>query len=135
MRCLNKNKMRFYFALYDTKNPVFDEYGNETGQYTVTYRNPQVSSGNISAVKGETGTLPFGEDEDYDRVVVLDDPLTPINEYSVLWVGTEPLLTKKGALKTDEDGNILTPWNYVVKKVAPSLNSVTIAISKVEVNG
>lgn len=127
--------MRFYYALYDTKDPVHDEYGNETGQYAVKYRNPQIAYGNISAVKGETGTLPFGEDENYDRVIVLDNPSTPVDEYSVLWIGTEPLLTKKGELKLGDDGEILTPWNYVVKKVAPSLNSVTIAISKVEVNG
>jgi hypothetical protein len=135
MRCLTRNKVRLYAALYDTKDPILDDYGNETGQYTVKYRNPQPLDGNVSAAKGETSTLQFGEDESYDRVIVLEDPKSPIDEYTVLWIDSTPALDKKGALKTDEDGNIVTPWDYIVKKVARSLNSVSIAVSKVNVNG
>ena len=38
-----------------------------------------------------------------------------------------------GSLAVDENGEILTPWDYIVKKVARSLNSVSIAITKVNV--
>ena len=68
-------------------------------------------------------TRQFGESESYDKVIVLDNPNTPIDEYSTLWVDTLPLL--------NEDGSTETPHDYVVKKVARSLNSVSIAISKV----
>lgn len=135
MRCMNINKSRVYYALYDTKEPMVDGYGNRTGQYAVKYHNPQELRANVSAAKGETSTLQFGDNEDYDRVIVLDAPDTPLDEYSVFWIDTAPQLDRDGALLTDADGGILTPWDYIVKKVARSLNSVSIAVSKVHVNG
>jgi hypothetical protein len=44
-----------------------------------------------------------------------------------MWVDTLPHL--------NEDGSTDTPHDYIVKKVARSLNGVSIAISKVRVNG
>ena len=67
----------------------------------------------------------FGESESYDKVIVLDNLKSPINEYSILWVDTLPHL--------NDDGTTDTPHDYIVKKVARSLNSVSIAISKVNV--
>ncbi|MBQ2433124.1 MAG: hypothetical protein II266_01725 [Clostridia bacterium] len=127
MRCLNQNKTLFWYALYDTKDPMLDENGYETGQYTVKYRSPQPVCGNISAARGQTSALQFGEDESYDRTIVLDDPNFPIDEHSVLWVETAPQI--------DADGGTPTPWDYTVKKAARSLNSVTYAIRKVNVSG
>ena len=40
-----------------------------------------------------------------------------------------------GALVTNDDGEVITPHDYIVKKVAKSLNSVSVAISKVTVSG
>ena len=79
----------------------------------------------MSAAQGEMQTRQFGESEGYDKVIVLDDKDIPIDEYSVLWVDTLPHL--------NADGSTETPHDYVVKKVARSLNSVSIAISKVSV--
>ena len=135
MRLMSINKRTFYYALYDTKEPILDEYGNATGQYTVKYHNPKKIAANISAAKGETSTRQFGDSEDYDRVIALEDPNTPINEYAVLWIDSAPKTDKKGVLLTDSDGAILTPWDYVVKKVARGLHSASIAVSKVNVNG
>ena len=120
-----RNKATFYYALYTGQNELIDEYGNATGQYSVTYGNPIKTLGNVSAAQGEMQTRQFGERESYDKVIVLDDVNTPIDEYSILWVDALPLL--------NGDGSTDTPHNYVVKKVAKSLNSVTIAISKVTV--
>lgn len=125
MRCMVRNKATFYYALYTGQTELIDEYGNATGQYSVTYGNPIKALGNVSAAQGEMQTRQFGERESYDKVIVLDDVNTPIDEYSILWVDTLPLL--------NGDGSTDTPHNYVVKKVAKSLNSVTIAISKVSV--
>ncbi len=125
MRCMARNKTTFYYALYTGQTEIIDEYGNATGQYSVTYANPIKALGNVSAAQGEMQTRQFGESEIYDKVIVLDDVNTPIDEYSILWVDTLPLL--------NGDGSTETPHNYVVKKVAKSLNSVTIAISKVSV--
>lgn len=124
MRCLMRNKTSFYYALYTGQTEIIDEYGNATGQYSVQYGNPIKTLGNVSAAKGEMQSRQFGESETYDKVIVLDDPNTPIDEYSILWVDIRPELT---------DGVTTTPHDYIIKKVARSLNSVSIAISKVAV--
>jgi hypothetical protein len=125
MRCLTRNKRAFYYALYEGQTEITDEYGNATGQYELNYSKPIKKSGNISAAQGEIQSRQFGESESYDKVIVLDDINTPIDEYSILWVDTLPLL--------NDDGTTDTPHDYIVKKVARSLNGVSIAISKVTV--
>lgn len=135
MRCLDRNKMRFFYALYRGKEQLIDEYGNNTGEYEVLFDNPQEGFANISAAQGETETRQFGDDEAYDKVIVMDNTHPPINEYSVLWIDTIPLLNEDGGLAINEKGETVTPYDYVVKKVAKSLNSVSIAISKVNVSG
>ena len=135
MRCLSRNKARFFYALYEGREPITDDYGNVSGEYDVKHGNPTEGYANISAAKGETQTRQFGESETYDKVIVMDNEAPPIDEYSVLWVDTEPQLNEDGSLLVDERGNVVTPHDYVVKKVAKSLNNVSIAISKVNVSG
>jgi len=135
MRCMNRNKVKFFYALYVGRDPITDEYGNVTGEYDVKHGNPTEGYANISAAKGETQTRQFGESETYDKVIVMDNEAPQIDEYSVLWVDTEPQINEDGSLAVDEEGNILTPHDYIVKKVARSLNNVSIAISKVNVSG
>ena len=57
----------------------------------------------------------------------------PIDEYSILWIDRVPQLDENGALALNDEGEVITPHDYIVKKVARSLNSVSIAISKVNV--
>lgn len=135
MRCLNRNKIEFYYALYDTREPVLDEYEHYTGQYTVKYHPPQRAYANISAAKGTTNAQLFGEVEQFDRVIVLDDPKTSIDEHTVLWVDSVPSMDTYGELVTDSRGQVVTPWNYVVCRVARSINSALIAINRVENGG
>ena len=75
--------------------------------------------------------LVVGESETYDKVIVLDNPRIAIDEYSILWVDSPPELMKDGSLVRDDNGEVVTPHDYIVKKVARSLNNVSIAISKV----
>ncbi|GHV09295.1 hypothetical protein FACS1894217_13250 [Clostridia bacterium] len=135
MRCLTRNKVEFYFALYEGREPVLDEDGNETGEHQVIHGDPILGYANISPAKGETQTRQFGEDDSYDKVIVLEKNSPAMNEYSWLWVDTMPLLDEKGALAVDAEGEIVTPHDYIVKKVAKSLNGVAYAITKVNVNG
>ena len=125
MRCMVRNKQKFYYASYIDTNELTDEYGNKTGEYEVIYGNPIETKGNISGEQGEILIRQFGESERYDKVIVLDNVDTEINEYSILWVDTLPLL--------NDDGTTSTPHDYIVKKVAKTINSVAIAISKVNV--
>ena len=127
MRCMVRNKCIFYFSSFTDKVEIADDYGNSTGEYAVLYSNPTKLSGNVSAAMGEMQNRQFGESELYDKVIVLDNPNVSIDEYSILWVDTLPTL--------NDDGTTDTPHDYIVKKIARSLNSVSIAISKVTVSG
>ena len=135
MRCMSSLQQRFYYALYIGKKMMTDEYGNQTGEYEVMYTNPTACYANISAAKGETQTRQFGENESYDKVVVMDQFAPPIDAYAVLWIDVEPKVNADGTLQTDENGKALTPHDYIVRKVARSLHFVSLAISKVHVSG
>ena len=126
MRCMVRNKSKFFYALYIDKQELKDEYGNTTGEYEVIHGNPVGALGNVSSARGETQVQQFGESESYDKVIVLDNPNTPIDEYSILWVDTLPHL--------NNDGTTDTPHDYIVIRKAVSLNSVSLAIRKVHVN-
>ena len=125
MKTLNRNKVRIYYANYRDKVPIKDEYGNLTGEYKILYDRPFALMANVSAARGESTTRQFGENVNYDRIIVLDDPAFPIAETSILWIDTPPEML--------EDGSTMTPHDYIVKQIALSLNSVSIAVSKVSV--
>ena len=125
MRLLARNKTRIFYANYRDKIPLRDEYGNLTGEYKISYDTPTEIRANVSAARGEATTRQFGDDESYDRVIVLDDPKFPIAVTSILWIDTPPEIA--------EDGSTDTPHDYIVKQVAPSLNGLSIAVSKVNV--
>ncbi len=184
MRTLRRNKIRIYFANYRDKIPLTDEYGNPSGEYEILYDNPTAIMANVSAARGEATTRQFGDDEGYDRVIVLDprdvtdilaqfgkfEPRSavvikddgdgnvsitsedvklagdgnvvidmppadyvprgskfPMAASSIFWIDTLPEIA--------EDGTTTTPHDYIVKQIATSLNSVSIAVSKVNVGG
>jgi hypothetical protein len=125
MRALHRNKTRIFYANYRNKIPLKDEYGNLTGEYEISYTNPIAMCANVSAARGEAITRQFGDDEGYDRVIVLDDPKFPIAVTSILWIDTPPEIA--------EDGSTKTPHDYIVKQVATSINNMAIAVCKVSV--
>ena len=125
MKTLNRNKIPIYYANYRDRLPIKDEYGNLTGEYKISHSNPLKVMANVSAVSGESTTQLFGSDLRYDRLIVLDDPRFPIAETSILWIDTLPAI--------DEDGSTKTPHDYIVKRIAASLNSISIAVSKVAI--
>ena len=127
MKILNRNRVRIFYANYIDKVPITDENGYQTGEYRIAYTNPVEAGGNVSSARGEVVTRQFGDDESYDRVIVMDNPKVPITKSSVLWIETLPTIKP--------DGTTDTPYDYIVKQVAPSLNSVSIAVSKVTVCG
>lgn len=135
MRTANRNKQPFWYALYVGRAPTYDDYENENG-YSIEYGKPVKQYGNISAAKGEVVSRQFGDDDLYDRTILLQNRDTPIDEYAVLWIDEEPALNEDGTLKKNDDGSYATPWNYIVRKVArglPRFGSVTLAVDKVTV--
>lgn len=123
MRSLKRNEQTFYYALYGEEVEEIDEEGNYTGESTIGYGNPVKAKANISASRGEASNEQFGVSLEYDKIICSCDMELPIEETSILWVDTKPVLDENGATKTKHD--------YIVKKVAKSLNSVQYAIKKV----
>jgi hypothetical protein len=103
MRALHRNKIRIFYANYRDKIHLKDEYGNLTGEYEISYTNPIAVCANVSAARGESTTRQFGEDVNYDRIIVLDDPAFPITETSILWIDALPDIAEDGTTKTLAD--------------------------------
>ena len=135
MRMNNRNKQAFWYALLNSTVEDYDEYGNQVGTST-TYGKPVKAEANISPAKGNVLSREFGDDDSYDKVMAIEDRDTPIDEYAVLWIDTVPELDDNGALKVNADGEIVTPWDYIVRKIGrglPIFGGTIIAVSKVSV--
>ncbi len=124
MRCMERNKVPFGYCLYIRTEPVLDEEGKRTGEKKVIYEDVVETKANISSATGEAQEEVFGSLAEYDKVIVIDDPKFPMDENTVLFVDKAPEFT--------EDGQPL--YDYTVKKVARSINSVSYAIKKVTVS-
>lgn len=141
MRCLDRNKSTFFYARYVGKKPIVDEDGNESGEYQTVYSEPVRMEANISPANGSTQAEPFGSSVQYDKVIVTDDTDCPIDEQCVLFIDNV-----SDTVLHDEYGNILCTetdvplqirdfqFDYIVKKVARSHNSISYAISRVDVS-
>ena len=130
-----RNKQKFWYALYAGTEAGYDVYGYQNSTSTV-YGNPVETFANISPAKGNVLTREFGDDDSYDKLIVTGDRDIPLDEYSVLWIDSEPELDSNGALKVNADGEIVTPWDYIVHRVGrglPNFGSTVIAITKVSV--
>lgn len=119
MRTLEINKQEIKYASYVNKTEIIDEYDNPTGQYILNYANPVAVRVSVSAATGIVSRNPFGDLEDYDKVIMHSNMTLPITESTRLWV--DSLDTTK-------------PHDYIVRKVARSMNGVSLAISKVNVS-
>lgn len=133
MRNCQRNQIRFWYRLYNRNaSPVANTdvvsttVTYETGEYTLSYLDPVACYGNISPAKGSAQIEYFGNEETYDKVIVTADMNCPIDEHSVLYIERIPIKD----LTTDR-------WNkhdYVVTRVAKSINQIAIAIRKVDVS-
>lgn len=118
MRNLRSNLDVVHYKLLDTKVPVVDQFGNETGSYDTLYGKMRETKLCISPNKGRSEINMFGTFADYDRTMTTSDTNCEIDETAVLWID--------GA---DLDG----PWNYQVKLRAPWKNSISYAIKRVDI--
>ena len=124
MKVLKRNKRAFYYCLYQGTEKLVDENGNRTGEERQTYSEPIKTLANISPASGIAQTEQFGNLENYDKVIVTDDMNCPIDEHTVLFIDKEPEHSTSGDLMYD----------YTVRRVAKSLNSISIAVRKVSVS-
>ena len=133
-RMVFRNKQTFWYALYDSTEESYDEYGNPSAY--PTYGEVVEVQGNISAAQGEVAARQFGDADNYDKVIVLGDRDTPIDEYAVLWIDAGEPVTDLYGKPQVVNGKYVTPWDYVVTKVGrglPNYGSAVIAVRKVNV--
>ena len=119
MKCLERNKVTIYYALYTGNVAILDEKGSTTTESAPTYSTPVALKINVSPASGERSTRQFGETVDYDRTLVTSDMTLPIDENSILWI---------------DNIDTTKPHDYIVKKVAKGLNSIQYAVQKVNVS-
>lgn len=124
MKIMERNKITFYYLLFQGKEDVVDGEGYGIGEKRVVYSEAVPMRANVSAATGQSQVEQFGSFINYDKVIVTDDMSCPIDENSVLFIDKAP--------EYDVEGNPL--YDYTVKRVAKSLNSVSIAVSKVSVS-
>lgn len=123
MKLMKRNLKPVWYCLYSTKATQKDDDGYETGEDGVSYGEPVKLMCNVSPATGFAQTDVFGNLESYDKVLITDDMNCPIDENTVLFIDKEPQVA---------DGKLL--YDYTVKRVAKSLNSISIAVSKVKVS-
>lgn len=129
MRGLKRNQQALYYAQYIKKIPILDSDNNETGDYETGYSAPVSFSANISAGKGSSQEEVFGKELDFTRTISTTDMTCPINEHSIIWIETEPVLKPDGTADPDSA-------DYTVATMpATSLNSIMIAIKWRQKNG
>jgi len=139
VKCLHRNKRPFYYCLYKGEIEILDEYGNLSGEKIVTYEDGVMEMANISTATGQSNTEQFGNLENYDKVIVIDDLDCPIDENSVLFIDKEPEYKdaeyNEATAITITGATVKVPvYDYIVRRVAKSLNSISIAVSKVKVS-
>lgn len=117
MRSLNKNRRPIYYALYLNDEPIFDEYGNETGESNPLYGDIEELRCNVSAAIGEEAVEAFGSITSYTRTISVSDVDCPLAERAIVWFGVD----------TTE------PHNYVVLRKADSKNAILYALQEVKV--
>lgn len=123
MKLMKRNLSSIHYCLYTERTPLTDADGNETGEYKVGYSEPVELKCNVSPATGYAQVNMFGNLESYDKVIITDDMDCPIDENTVLFIDKDPEF---------KDGK--PTFDYTVRRVAKSLNTISYAVSKVKVS-
>ena len=111
MRSQAINQKKIYYAVA-IKGGATDKNGNKV----LSYADPVPARFSFGVYSGEAENQPFGKNVDYEADMLTHDMKCPIDEYTRLWVNADP---KK------------EPYDFIVKKKAPSLNCIRYAIKQV----
>lgn len=117
MRTLKRNKRPVAYAFYNGVTELVDSDGNYTGEYEVSYTEPESALMNVSGGRGQADIALFGLTQTFARTVTTEDLETPFNTETVFWVETDP--------ETE-------PLDYRVVAVSRTINQVVLALAEVE---
>lgn len=115
-RLSERNKQTLHYATYAGKTEIVDEWGNQTGEYEVTYSAPVAAKWNVGFVESDAEVQMFGISAQSTLRIVAPKQGFPLDESSIIWYGVEPT----------------EPHNYVVAGIRPSLNELVFYARKVD---
>ena len=122
---LNVNKQTVYYATFVSKEPLKDEYGNETSETKTVYSAPVKTAWNVRYVDSVAEVTMFGTLARDTLRIVAPKKDFPLDENSILWVGKEP----------PKPYDPVSPkHNYVVSGIRPGLSVVVFYARKVDVS-
>ncbi len=140
MRGLFRNKRIVYYCQPEEVVIPVDENGNRTGEKITVYSAATAFDANVSAARGTADLELFGTSDMYDKVLVTTDISCPITENTVLFVD-KPVGFTQITVNVKSDGDIVTRmflqplYDYVVVRVAKSINSISYALRKIPISG
>ena len=118
MRLLDRNKRTIKYALCQSGDSVMlkDDNGDYTGERGLAYATPVEIRCRVSSASGSSLIDQFGVNVDYDRTIQIEGTGLGITETAVLWI---------------DETDIEKPHDYIITRVAESLNHTTLAVKKV----
>lgn len=123
MKLMKRNLVPIYYCLYKGSQPILDDEGYETSEQEITYEKPIKFMCSVSPATGYAQVNTFGNLESYDKVLITDDINCPIDENTVLFIDRKPGFNQGKPT-----------YDYIVRRVAKSLNFIYYAVSKVKVS-
>lgn len=123
MKSMSRNKSSFKYLTYKGKTELKDSDNYSTGEYVITYNAPVSYKAPISANKGQDFMEMFGVAQDYDKVITIDDVNLSVDENTMFFIDKDPVY--------DSTNETLSNKDYIVSKIAKSLNVLVILVKKV----
>lgn len=137
MRSLKKNRQLLWYSTYADQITIYERDENGKIVYVdeektipkiiserAGYNKPVSFYANISMSGGEANQAEYGFDTgSYEAVLVTTDKSLPIDELSLIWHTTEPVVSADGVV--DE-----STADYSIIAVKPSINSVKYLLKK-----
>lgn len=124
MKLMKRNLQTVYYCLYEGEEKLTDSNNYKTGEKRLLYSDPVEIKCSVSSATGNAQVEIFGNLESYDKVLITDDMSCPIDEHTLLFVDKSPEFNSDGSPTAD----------YLVKRVAKSLNNISYAISEVTIS-
>ena len=137
MRSLKKNRQLLWYSTYADQITIYERDKNGEIVYVdeektipkiiaerAGYNKPVFFDANISMSGGEANQAEYGFDTgSYEAVLVTTDKSLPLDELSLIWHTTEPVVNADGMV--DE-----STADYSIIAVKPSLNSMKYLLKK-----
>ena len=119
MLLMHRNLKSMWYAQWESKTPIVDSNGYETGESVNNYSFAEELRCNVSPERSYIMQEAFGPRDPYEIVLITSDMNCPVTETSVFW---------------DHKPVAGEPHQYVVRRVSKSLNHISITLKKVMVS-